>query len=388
MPTPNRGYSSFPAREDHGHDADVLVWLGADGQQGAAGPTGATGATGAAGGTDNTLLYMNNEAAAPGPQAVGALLAQTVFAFGADNNHNTTSSTTFVDVDATNLTVTFVAPPSGQVLVKLSALCNFNNTGTAGTGYWGLRSGGSDVANSTIYMADSTTGDTARRCNGEVGIGGLTPGTTYTWKWACRKAAGTATIKVYSGPTFGNAIMEVWDRGIAQGVGPPAPDNTLLYMNNEAAPLPPSRVLVASASRSSSNVTLNGTGWANVDTGLDLVVLAQAGDFIQVNISGRLAPGAGSTHTYFDVATIVSGSPVNYFGTAGGATDEGLNGWRCQDTTDARITGAVVRQLVSGDISAGTVTLRLRYRQDTAGNRAFVAQAVNPFKWWGINLSR
>ncbi len=73
----NKGYSSFPAREDHGHDADVLVWLGADGQQGAAGPTGATGA---AGGTDDTLLYMANEPA-PAPRK---LAFRTAFSTGAD----------------------------------------------------------------------------------------------------------------------------------------------------------------------------------------------------------------------------------------------------------------------------------------------------------------
>lgn len=145
---------------------------------------------------------------------------------------------------------------------------------------------------------------------------------------------------------------------------------------------------IVSASRSSGNITLNGTSWANVDTGLDLVLNAVAGDWIDVSPSGRLAAGAGSTHTFFDVATIVGGSPVNYFGTAGGASEEGINGWRCQDTADARITGSALRQLVSGDISSGTVTLRLRYRQDTAGNRLFVAGTSNPFKWWAKNLGQ
>jgi len=142
----------------------------------------------------------------------------------------------------------------------------------------------------------------------------------------------------------------------------------------------------ARATRSSGNITLNGTAWADVDTGLDLVLNAAVGDIIEVEPSGRLAAGAGGTDTYFDVATIVGGSPVNWFGTAGGATDEGVEGWRCNSTVDSRVVGAVARTLVSGDISSGTVTLRLRYRQDSAGNRLFVAGTSNPFAWHAKNI--
>lgn len=142
----------------------------------------------------------------------------------------------------------------------------------------------------------------------------------------------------------------------------------------------------ARATRTSGNITINGTSWANVDTGVDLTLTAAAGDVIEVCPSARVAAGAAGTHTFFDVATIVSGSPVNYFSTSGGATDEGVIGWRCHGDRDSSFGNSVARTLVSGDVSAGTVVLRLRTRQDTAGNRLFVAGTTNPFIWYAKNL--
>lgn len=144
-------------------------------------------------------------------------------------------------------------------------------------------------------------------------------------------------------------------------------------------------VSVVAATRSSGNITINGTSWANVDTGLDLVIAAVATDWLAVSISGRLAAGAANTHTYFDIATIVSAAPVNYFG-AGGVSDEGLNGLRVQDAQDSPLTGTFLYQVQAGDVSGGNVTLRLRTAQGVAGNRVFVAGSPNPFKWWVANL--
>lgn len=142
----------------------------------------------------------------------------------------------------------------------------------------------------------------------------------------------------------------------------------------------------ARATRTAGNLTINSTSWANVDTGTDLVLTAATGDVIEVGISARVTAGAANTDTAFDVATIVSASPVNYFATAGGASDHGVIGWLAKDTQDTRFGSTITRTLVSGDISGGTVTLRLRYRQDTAGNRLFVGTATDPFIWYAKNL--
>lgn len=148
------------------------------------------------------------------------------------------------------------------------------------------------------------------------------------------------------------------------------------------------QTLVVGATRSAGNITLNGTSWGNVDTGLDLVLPAVSGDWIEVSLSGRMAAAGGTNHQFFDIATIVAGSPVNFFGPGGGVTDEGLNGLRIAGANDAGIVGSYLRQLVGGDISGGNVTLRLRTRQDAAGNRTFVAGTTNPFKWWAKNLGQ
>lgn len=39
-------------------------------------------------------------------------------------------------------------------------------------------------------------------------ITGLTPGTTYAWKWAWKTSSGTTYL--YHGPTYGYCTMMVW----------------------------------------------------------------------------------------------------------------------------------------------------------------------------------
>lgn len=118
-----------------------------------------------------------------------------------------TSSTSLVDVDATNLAVSFVVPDSGSVLVRLSAVCFVNTTG----GYlvWGLREGSSNVSGS--QLGAGFTSAWAAPYSRPVRISGLTPGAAHTWKWAQR--AGTiseGTVNTRYGGESGPAVMEVW----------------------------------------------------------------------------------------------------------------------------------------------------------------------------------
>lgn len=145
----------------------------------------------------------------------------------------------------------------------------------------------------------------------------------------------------------------------------------------------------ARARRTSGNLTLNSTTWANVDTGLDLVVPAQAGDVLHASFSGLW--GGEAVAGVIDVATIVAGSPVNYFGSAGGASGLGLGGLFGPSTTDAGsenfpIGGAAQYAVQSGDISGGTVTLRLRYRTGSASNKTLFGTTDIPFQWSVVNL--
>lgn len=134
--------------------------------------------------------------------------------------------------------------------------------------------------------------------------------------------------------------------------------------------------------RSSANVTVNGTAYADLDTGLDIVLTAASGDVIEVSAAGRWA--TENVQAYMDVATIVSGSPVNYV-SGSGSTGEGVQSWQGYGNANTNIAGTVMYTLVSGDISSGTVTLRLRVRTLTAANKTFVSGSTNVFKWSAKN---
>jgi hypothetical protein len=136
----------------------------------------------------------------------GGLLATTVYNPGSLASY-TTTSTTSADVDATNLAVTFVAPPSGKVIVRLSALGGIS--GANGQMYWGLRSGTTDLLDSQVDGLNST--QTNMMVSVPLQISGLTPGTTYTYKWSWRVvlAGSTPTGRIFAGSGAGQAIMEV-----------------------------------------------------------------------------------------------------------------------------------------------------------------------------------
>lgn len=141
--------------------------------------------------------------------------------------------------------------------------------------------------------------------------------------------------------------------------------------------------LIASgrATRASTSLTLNSATWANVDTALDLVLTAATGDIVRAGLSGLHANDA-AVNQYLDVATIVSAAPVNYIGGDGGASSRGVVAWEGESSTATPIGGTVEKALVSGDISGGTVTLRLRYRQSSASARTLFATSDIRLHWW------
>jgi hypothetical protein len=141
--------------------------------------------------------------------------------------------------------------------------------------------------------------------------------------------------------------------------------------------------------RRSGDLTLNSNlAWANVDTGLDLVLPAVVDDVIEVGINGLI--GNESPVLFLDVATIVGGSPVDSFGNRGAALSAppsyGIAGWR-GGASAYTIVGAPYRyRIVASDLSNATVTLRLRYCTDTAANKALYAGANYPFSWYAWNV--
>lgn len=133
----------------------------------------------------------------------------------------------------------------------------------------------------------------------------------------------------------------------------------------------------AQKTRTSGNITLAAsTAWKNVDTGLDLTLAAEPGDEIEVSLAGAWSNEAVAA--VLDVCTLVGGTPVNHFIASGGVGDTPGAWGELTGGAFASITGSVSRVLVAGDISAATVTLRLRARQVAATAKAIQAVAVSP----------
>lgn len=138
------------------------------------------------------------------PSDFGGLIAYTRYVAGSFTTLSTTS-TTPVDVDATNLVVTFTAPPSGIVQITLNGYCSSSSTTSAQV--WCLRDGSSLVTASEVQMMFSTTA--SERRTAMMVITGLTPGTSYTYKWGWYKLLGTGTMNLLSDVTLLPPVMLV-----------------------------------------------------------------------------------------------------------------------------------------------------------------------------------
>lgn len=155
-------------------------------------------------GADGQVLKANAAAALGvewGAAGAGAeLLALTAYRPGTEVTNGTTS-TAFVDADATNLAVTFTMPASGRVLVRLTATVSISTA----SAFWGLREGTADVADSASHAASATTS----RASLALLITG-TAGASRTLKWAHRTNNATYEAKIFSGPANGTSMIEVW----------------------------------------------------------------------------------------------------------------------------------------------------------------------------------
>jgi hypothetical protein len=125
----------------------------------------------------------------------------------------------------------------------------------------------------------------------------------------------------------------------------------------------------AEAKRTAGSYVLNGTSWADLDTGLDLVLAAAIDDVVEYSLTGLSQNEASDA--LLDVVTVVAGSPVTSFATRGAVrnTGQGVLAWRLNTGAATSFGGSAFYKLASGDISGGTVTLRLRRRTLTASNK-------------------
>lgn len=200
---------------------------GATGATGPQGPTGATGPAGAdglgvpAGGTTNQVLTKNsnanNDTSWKTPASGGGsgmLVAPVVYRPVPAVAFITTSSTP-VDVDATNLAITITLPSSGKAMIRCEALLESTNatvsvflclregtTNVAGTGTRATRVSNSTGAQDRVDVAFQVSG---------------TPGTVHTYKlgWAVNgqsflRAGAPASEFSSLNDLYGPAVLAAW----------------------------------------------------------------------------------------------------------------------------------------------------------------------------------
>lgn len=155
---------------------------------------------------DHKLKRVNSTGTVTSIEGGGSgILAVTSYAPGTPASPST-SSTTAVDVDATNLAVTFTAPASGQVVVTLSALMNPPSaTGGYKTYNWCIREGSTTLADHIVRGSQEATPSDIM-CQVSLVLTGLSAG-SHTIKWGHYVSGGTG--KIYAG-TGDAAVMTVF----------------------------------------------------------------------------------------------------------------------------------------------------------------------------------
>lgn len=125
----------------------------------------------------------------------------------------------------------------------------------------------------------------------------------------------------------------------------------------------------------SGDITMNSTAWANLSTATDLTLAADAGDVIQVALSALSNSEAVTAR--LDCVTLVGSTVTNSFATGGAvsASSQGIMAWNLLPSVSNMVGGSFFYKLVSGDVSGGNVTLRLRYRTETAANKTIFASS-------------
>lgn len=141
--------------------------------------------------------------------------------------------------------------------------------------------------------------------------------------------------------------------------------------------------------RTAGDLTLNSGTWADlptIGTTFDIVLAAQTGDTIEATIAGRM--GSEAFTASLDVVTIVAAAFVSSFATQSTARPTvGASPWRGLTGVESNVGGSMMFTLAAGDVSSGTVTLRVQYSEVAAGNKTLYAgTAVAPFHFTAINL--
>lgn len=164
--------------------------------------------------SDHLLCYVNSSGTVATVDTAGTSTLLAVHKYGPSSTATiyTPSSTAYVDVDATNMAITFTAPASGNILVRMSS---WADAAATGEGYWGLRESTSNLAGSMGNVLRAQTPGDEAFVSYVVYLTGVGAGShTYKWSFAAdTNASGRTRIILADGSAvtkFAPAIMEVW----------------------------------------------------------------------------------------------------------------------------------------------------------------------------------
>lgn len=131
--------------------------------------------------------------------------------------------------------------------------------------------------------------------------------------------------------------------------------------------------------RTSGNISISSTTWSNLDTGLDVVLQAAAGDTLEVCVNGLWNNEASVG--VLSACTVVAGAPVSHFGSGEPTTTtgDGVMGWFGPASVQMVVGAPAQLVLGSGDLASGYVTVRLRTRTNS-GTKTLNATTGDPLE--------
>lgn len=152
-------------------------------------------------------LWVDTTASPAAPTAIaGTVLNQLVYNPSLEFSVSPTS-TSFVDIDATNAAITFAAPSTGNVLIEARVPYVINDSDSLDLN---LRTGTTNVANSDARVAffnGTTSGGQQGVAFYQFLLTGLTGGTSYTYKLGMARKAGSTSVFVKAGGTLWGPLM-------------------------------------------------------------------------------------------------------------------------------------------------------------------------------------
>lgn len=142
------------------------------------------------------------------------------------------------------------------------------------------------------------------------------------------------------------------------------------------------------ATRTAGHVTFNTTLPVAFDVATDITLEAEVDDVIELAVNGSWAGTGTTNYGVLDVASMVGGVAVNWWGTGVGGANYGVVAWMSANSNVDKVMGGPTwKKIVAGDLTAaGQVSMRLHGWVTTAGSKQVFSDATLPFKWCAKNI--